>query len=128
MEAPARRLRVLYIDHCRHCTGTFGQLFQLLGHEARIAHDGVETLEIGSGFRPDVVIPAVNLLGQDAYQLARLIRGHAWGEGVALIGITGSGREIDERLRGAGFDHCLARPVDVRALNALLDQSRATSE
>ena len=128
MEAPARRLRVRYIDPCRHCTDTFDQLFKRRGHEARIAHDGVETLEIGSGFRPDVVIPAVNLLGQDAYQLARLIRDHAWGEGVALIGITGSGREIDERLRGAGFDHCLARPVDVRALNALLDQSRATSE
>jgi len=45
-----------------------------------------------------------------------------------LIGITGSGREIDERLREASFDPCLARPVEVRDLNALLDQSRATSE
>ena len=71
MEAPARRLRVLQIDHCRHCTDTFGRLFKLLGHEARIAHDGVEALEIGSGFRPNVVILAVNLLGQDAYQLVR---------------------------------------------------------
>jgi DNA-binding response OmpR family regulator len=128
MEAPARRLRVRYIDPCRHCTDTFDQLFKRRGHEARIAHDGVETLEIGSEFRPDIVVLAVNRLGQDAYQLARLIRDHAWGEGVALIGITGSGREIDERLRGAGFDHCLARPVDVRALTALLDQTRATSE
>jgi CheY-like chemotaxis protein len=129
MEAPARRLRVLYIDHCRHCTDTFGQLFRLLGHEARFARDGIETLEIGSGFRPDVVILAVNLLGRpDAYQLARLIRDYAWGEGVALVGITDSGREIDERLREAGFDHCLARPIDVRDLNALLNRSRATSE
>ena len=116
MEAPARRLRVLHIDHCRHCTDTFGRIFKLLGHEARIAHDGVEALEIGSGFRPNVVILAINLLGQDAYQLARLIRDHARGEGVTLIGIT------------AGFDHHLARPVDVRVLSALLDQSRATSE
>ncbi len=90
MEVLARRLRVLYIDHCRHCTHTLGQFLKLLGHEARIAQAGVEALEIGSGFRPDVVILAVNLLGQDAYQRARLIRDQAWGEGVALIDITGS--------------------------------------
>jgi CheY-like chemotaxis protein len=46
-------------------------------------------------------------------------------EGTLLVAITGYGRDEDRlRAREAGFDHHLVKPLDLDALESLLDRYR----
>jgi CheY-like chemotaxis protein len=124
MDHPTRKLRILILEHCSHCTTTLSQFVGLLGHEVRTGRDGAEAIDVGNEFRPDVVILHVRPPGQDGYEVARRIRDQPWGTGVTLIALTGAGGKIDERrIREAGFDHHLPNPIDGNALIGLIGRS-----
>jgi CheY-like chemotaxis protein len=58
------------------------------------------------------------------YDLARSIREQPWGKHVSLIALSGWGREDDQRrVREAGFNHHLLKPVDVDTILALLSDA-----
>src|SRR5207248_1034700 len=123
MDDSARKLRILILEHCDHCTTTLSHLVRLLGHEVRTGRSGPEAIEVRTEFRPDVVILPVRLFGQDGYEVARRIRDQPWGTGVLLIALTGAGGVIDERrFPEAGFDHHLTKPIEGDALLSLLGQ------
>jgi CheY-like chemotaxis protein len=47
------------------------------------------------------------------YEVAKRIRGEAWGEPMTLIAVTGWGQEEGSRqARAAGFEYHLTKPVD----------------
>jgi DNA-binding response OmpR family regulator len=118
---PARRQRILILEHCNHCTETLSLLVRLLGHEVRTARNGDEAIEVGDEFRPELVLLHTGLPGQDGYEVARRIRDRAWGKGVVLIALTGAGARIDgRRFQEAGFDHHLPKPIDVEGLVGLI--------
>ena len=121
MDDQPRRLRILILEHCSCCTKTLSDFVRLLGHDVRTGGSGAEAIEVGSEFRPDVVILHVRPFGQDGSEVARRIRDQPWGTGVILIALTGAGGEIDKRrFHEAGFDHHLTKPIDVEALVGLI--------
>jgi CheY-like chemotaxis protein len=123
MDDPARKHRILILEHCNLCTEQLSTLVRLLGHEVRTVRNGNEAIEVGTEFRPDVVILDDRPFGQDGYEVARRIRDQPWGTGVTLIALTGGGKIDERRFREAGFDHHLPKPIDVEALVGLLGQS-----
>ena len=124
MNAAVRRLRILIVDDRLECARTLGRVVTMLGHDARTARDGVEGVEAASEFRPDVVLMDIGLPGMDGYEAARHLRDQPWGEGITLVALTAFGRGIDgRRFEEAGFDHHLAKPVDVDALVTLVGRS-----
>ena len=128
MDEAAGRYRILIVDYCRHCSTTLSHLVRLLGCEVRTAHNGAEAVQTSTEFRPDLVIIEIGLLGQDGYEVARHIRDQPWSTGIRMIAMTAAGRKVDERrLRGAGFDHHLAKPIDVQALLSIIGQPRPQS-
>jgi CheY-like chemotaxis protein len=57
----------------------------------------------------------------NGYEAAQRIRQQPRGKDLLLIAITGWGREEDRiRTAEAGFDHHLVKPIEARALLALL--------
>ena len=63
----------------------------------------------------------IGLPGESGYQLAQRLRAMPELEGLLLIAQTGWGSEEDrERSRAAGFDHHLAKPIDLETLEGLL--------
>ncbi len=57
------------------------------------------------------------------YEIVREMRALPEGQRIAVVAITGYGREEDrERSRAAGFDQHLVKPVDRDTLHALLAQ------
>ena len=59
--------------------------------------------------------------GMDGYEVARRLRDVARPERVAIVALTGWGQDEDrQRVREAGFDHHLVKPVDLASLQALL--------
>jgi CheY-like chemotaxis protein len=96
-------------------------LLRLLGHEVRIAHDGVTALATAKEFRPEVGLIDIGLPGLNGYDLARRMREVPELRGMILVAQTGWGQEEDRRRsREAGFDHHLVKPLNAEELQTLI--------
>jgi CheY-like chemotaxis protein len=94
---------------------------QRLGSDAEVVHDGATALAAFERFRPSAVLLDIGMPGMDGYEVARHIRQRANSTRVALVAVTGWGRDRDRALaREAGFDEHLVKPADLAALQSLL--------
>lgn len=127
VRAPPRATRrVLLVDDNPDVAHSLARLMEMLGHETRIAFDGLEAVEVAAVFQPHLVLLDIGLPKLDGYDTARRIRAQPWGEQMVLAAVTGWGQEVDrQQAKAAGFDHHLTKPVNIEALQALLDGVRA---
>lgn len=113
--------RVLVIEDNVDAANSLAMLLEMLGHETRIAHDGLEGVRVAAEFRPQLVLLDIGLPKLGGYEVARRIRGESWGEDVTLAAVTGWGQETDrDRAEEAGFDRHLTKPMDLKTLKDLL--------
>jgi CheY-like chemotaxis protein len=113
--------RVLIADDNHDAAVSLSLLLQAMGHETRIARDGLEAVEVAEGFRPDVVLLDIDMPKLDGYGAAQRIAQHAWARSIRMIAVTGLGQDADrQRARQAGFHQHLLKPVDPEALGRLL--------
>ena len=121
---PANRTphhRILVVDDNEDGAASLAGLLELRGHEVRIAHDGIEAIEVAGSFRPNVVLLDLGLPRLSGYDVCRRIREQSWGERMILIAQTGWGQDEDRRrTKEAGFDFHFVKPVDPAALEQLL--------
>ncbi|HUP22522.1 MAG TPA: ATP-binding protein [Thermoanaerobaculia bacterium] len=114
--------RILVVDDNRDAADTLGVLLELLGAEVHVVYSGPEAIEALGDHRPTVVLLDIGMPGMDGHEVARRIRRQQEHRGVALIALTGWGQEEDRRRSQlAGFDHHLVKPVDIAALQSLLE-------
>jgi CheY-like chemotaxis protein len=119
--AGGRKRRILAVDDSRDSADSLTMMLQLMGHETYTAYDGLEALQAAATYRPDVVLLDIGLPKMNGYEVARQIRQQPWGQGMALIALTGWGQDEDKRRSSqAGFDHHLTKPVEATALEKLL--------
>jgi len=113
--------RILVVDDNLDVVETTMMLLTLSGHDVRSASDGREALRQAAQFRPDVVLLDIGLPLMDGYEVARRLREMAATRAALLIALTGYGQQGDrERGKDAGFDAHMLKPVDPRALAALI--------
>jgi PAS domain S-box-containing protein len=116
---PARR--ILVVDDHQDSTDSLALFLRLRGHEVRTAHDGPSALDEIERYRPEVVFLDLGLPGMSGYDVARQVRKMDGLGPLRLVALTGYGTDGDrQKTREAGFDVHLAKPVDPRALDALL--------
>ena len=119
--APGGRARVLLVEDNVDAADSLTILLELLGHDVRVAYDGLAALDAVRAGVPDVVLLDIGLPGLDGYEVARRIRELAGAERVVLIALTGYGRDEDRaRTQAAGFDLHLVKPVDPDALEGVV--------
>jgi CheY-like chemotaxis protein len=112
---------VLVVDDNRDSADTLAMLLELMGHEVRTAHDGLQALEAGNAFEPQVVLLDIGLPKMNGYEVARRMRDSGWGRAARLVALTGWGQPEDERKAAeAGFDRHLVKPVDESVLEQVL--------
>ncbi len=117
--------RILVADDNRDAAEALVDLLKALGHEVRIAYDGVQALEVAVSFRPDVAVLDIGMPKLNGLETARRMRTESWGKGVKLIALTGWGQEQDIRLsQETGFDHHLVKPIGLTSLQKLLADVR----
>jgi len=122
---PARR--ILVVDDNHDSADSLAILLEMDGDQTRTAYDGLEALEVGAAFRPDIIVLDLGLPKLDGYQTARRIREQPWGRDIALIALTGWDDEDDrQRTREAGFDRHLVKPIDGVALQKILAELTRT--
>ena len=116
--------RILVVDDHQDSTDSLALFLRLRGHEVRTAHDGPSALDEIERYRPDVVFLDLGLPGMSGYDVARRVRMMNELGPLRLVALTGYGTDADrEKTRAAGFDVHLAKPVDPRAVDALLASS-----
>ena len=115
--------RILIVDDNRDGAASLGMLLSRLGHENRLAHDGLEAFELAESFRPDLVLLDLGLPKLNGYDVCRRIREQPWGKAMFIVAVTGWGQDEDRRRsEEAGFDRHIVKPVDYATLEQLLTE------
>ncbi|WP_156116616.1 PAS domain S-box protein [Massilia sp. 9096] len=115
------RLRVLVVDDNLDAADSLVALLEILGHSARVAHDGPQGLRMAQELKPDLVLLDIGLPGMSGYDVARAIRAGDALPRTVLIALTGWGGQSDlEQSQEAGFDQHLTKPVSLEALEQAL--------
>ncbi|MGY3266899.1 hybrid sensor histidine kinase/response regulator [Lysobacter sp. HA35] len=118
--------RVLVVDDNVDAAESMGMVLELLGLEHRVVFDGQSAIDSMAEFHPDVVLLDIGMPGMDGCEVAQRIRAQREFDDVQLVALTGWSQTQDrERTRAAGIDHHLSKPVDIGALQALLDAAPA---
>ncbi|MFP7721676.1 hybrid sensor histidine kinase/response regulator [Lysobacter sp. A3-1-A15] len=122
-------LRVLVVDDNVDAARSLGMVLRMLEIEHHVCFDGRKALEAVREFRPDAVLLDIGMPGMDGYEVARRLREDPANQGIELVAVTGwSQRQDKERTQQAGFKHHFSKPVDIGALQALLDGLRGPSQ
>ena len=118
-EPEVRPRRILVVDDEAEMAVLFASRLEVSGHQTLVVHDGPSALAAVRSFGPDVVILDLGLPEMDGYEIARRIREEHADEKILLIAATGY-RKNDARLKQAGFDQHLIKPLDMQRLAALI--------
>jgi PAS domain S-box-containing protein len=121
--------RILVVDDNVDAATTLGELLSALGHEVMVRFDGKSALADGPAFGPEVLVLDIGLPDIDGYELARRLRSEPATAGAHYLALTGYGQAHDRTLaRAAGFDHHFVKPVDIAALQAMLDTNNGDKQ
>jgi PAS domain S-box-containing protein len=128
--APARRIpivpqtvhpcRVLIAEDIPDAAEMMRLMVETMGHEVRVAADGVQAVSIAREFSPQIALLDIGMPRMDGYEAARQIRG-SLGSSILLVALTGWGQADDQRrAHEAGFDRHLTKPADPLLLEELI--------
>jgi DNA-binding response OmpR family regulator len=111
-------------DDNRDATESLAALLRMVGHEVRIAYDGVEAVGVASEYRPDAVVLDIGMPKMSGYDVAKKLRAESTGRELTIIAVSGWGQEADkQRSRESGIDHHLVKPLEPSSLLRVLATS-----
>jgi PAS domain S-box-containing protein len=115
------RHRILVADDNADSVATLSLMLEAMGHEVRVAHDGVETVAMAESFRPDAILMDIGMPGLNGFDACARIRERPWARDVFITALTGWGQDEDKvRSRAAGFDRHLVKPVEPAMLERMI--------
>ena len=115
------RHRILVADDNADSVATLSLMLEALGHDVRVAHDGVQTVETAESFRPDAILMDIGMPGLNGFDACARIRARPWARDVFIVALTGWGQDEDKlRSKAAGFDRHLVKPVEPAMLERMI--------
>jgi CheY-like chemotaxis protein len=122
LETPARR-RILVVDDNVDAAQTLGRMLQLDAHKVEVVHDGPSALLAAERANPEIVLLDLGLPEMDGFEVARRLRERPVLSSARLIAVSGYAQPEDRRRTAeAGFDDHLIKPLDLTALQLLIDR------
>jgi len=113
--------RILVVDDNVDAATTLEVLLRSLGHETRVAHDGMRALDIAREFRPEVILLDIGMPGLDGYEVARRLRAMNHGQTFRIVASL-LGRRPIAAARGGGLR---SAPRQARGSGHARDRARA---
>ena len=113
-------VRVVVVDDCHDAALAMAGALSLNGYSCRIAHDGLEALELVEAYAPHCVMFDVDMPGLDGCEMSARLR-ERYGTEMVLIAVTGWSR--DDRRVAETFDrvdHYLQKPIEADVIRSLL--------
>jgi CheY-like chemotaxis protein len=109
--------KVLIVEDNAHAAETLRILLELLGHEARVAFNGLDGVAVAQEWKPEVVLCDIGLPGLDGFGVARALQR----TGARLIAVTGYGGDGVRRTAfESGYEALIVKPADPDVLARLL--------
>lgn len=110
--------RILVVDDHAESAEVLARTLAAFGAEVGVATDALHALDLAPTFHPEVVLLDLVMPGLDGYWTARRFRGAPKLESIPLIAVSGwnQGDDAVRRVREAGFQFFLTKPVDVAEL------------
>jgi CheY-like chemotaxis protein len=85
----------------------------------RTASDAEEALSVLKDFHPRLILTDIQLPGMDGLELTRRLKADPGMRGVVVLALTAYAMKGDEeRVRAAGCDGYISKPIDTRRLPA----------
>lgn len=118
-----RAMRILVIEDNKDFAEILYSMLTQMGHEAAIAHDGIQGIAMAKEMHPDTVFCDIGLPGMNGYEVAEAVRRDKYLKDVCLIALTGYAQKQD-RMQAieSGFDKHMAKPVAMPALREVLSE------
>ncbi len=114
--------RIVVVDDNADVAASFEALLEVLGHDVRVALDGITALDLVATFKPQVVFLDIAMPGMDGYEVARRLRETYPPAVLQLVAITGYSQTCSpNQAEEVGFDHYLVKPVEFKELQAVLN-------
>jgi CheY-like chemotaxis protein/two-component sensor histidine kinase len=120
-------LCILLADDNRDAAESLAALLRMVGHDVRIAYDGVEAVGLAAEYHPDVAVLDIGMPKMNGYEVAKNLRTDPGTRAMTIIALSGWGQEEDKRhSREAGIDHHLVKPLEPASLLRLLETTTRT--
>ena len=120
--AKAARRRALVIDDDETLLAVMKEILTASGWEVETARHGFLAGYLAGHHRPDVIVLDIMMPGLDGYEVLSLMRRRPEARAVPVIACTSlKGPETEERIRSAGFDAYVRKPIDFRDLVKLME-------
>jgi two-component system, cell cycle response regulator DivK len=101
----------------------FSDLLEVRGHRILQARDGAEGLKLARQHRPDLILMDVQLPGMSGIEVTKWIRAEQDLSYTPIIAVTAFAMTGDEeRIREAGCDAYISKPVSVRNFLEIIDR------
>ena len=115
--------RILVVEDNALNIKLFCDLLAAHGHEPEAVTDSREALETARAFKPDLVITDIQLPYVSGLELMEQIRGDEYLATVPIMAVTAySGVGDDERIRAAGAQAYVSKPISVMRFAETVDQ------
>jgi CheY-like chemotaxis protein len=123
MASAASATTILIVEDHDDSRNALGLIITALGYPVVLARNGIEALGLLEESRAALILCDVRMPGMDGIAFAQAVRAQPRYETVTLVAVTGLTGEVDAvRLRKAGFDAHLAKPLDYDTVQAALDR------
>src|SRR6185503_6875358 len=102
-------------------------LLESAGHSVINATDAEVGLTLARSERPDLILMDIQLPGMDGLEATRLLKQDETTRGIPVIALTALAMKGDEeRIRAAGCDGYIAKPLAYKEFLAIVSDSLAT--
>jgi two-component system, cell cycle response regulator DivK len=90
-------------------------------YAVRTAADGADALAVLREFTPRLILMDLQMPGLDGFELTRRLKSDPATRNIVVVAITAYAMKGDEeKARAAGCDDYVSKPIDTRALPALI--------
>ncbi len=121
--------RILVVDDNVDSAESLAAFLRMHGNSTRVVHSPSAAFVVCEEFHPEIIFLDIGLPEMNGYEVARRLRATPLGGDICLVAITGWGGEKDkENAKAAGFNAHLTKPVDLSAVQALVQSGTGRME
>jgi CheY-like chemotaxis protein len=114
---------ILVVDDNPANAALISFLLETNGYDVRTAADADEALVLLPRFQPRLIMMDLQLPGMDGLELTRRLKADEKTRHIIIVALTAYAMKGDEqRARDAGCDEYITKPIDTRALPAVISQ------
>jgi len=109
--------KVLIVEDEEMIRRLFKDVLEKVGYKIIIAGDGEQGVQLASKEKPDLILMDVQMPIKNGLEATKEIKGNPLTNNIPVVALTALAMKGDEeRVRAAGCDDYISKPVQIRAL------------